>query len=143
MSTFNAPSKRKEAVREALNVQVASADVVQGLVIVHDRDICVFQQGVHTKHCVVWLHNRCGHLRARPHSEGDLGLLPIVYREAFKHQAAQARARASSYGIEDHEPLKPSTVVSKLSDAIQHKVDNLFANGIVTAGKVVCCVFLS
>ena len=33
-----------------------------------------------------------------PHSEGDLKLLPIVYREAFKHQAAQTGTRASTYG---------------------------------------------
>ena len=50
---------------------------------------------------------------------------------------------SSAYSVVDHEPLKPSAVVSKLSDAIQHKVDNLFANGIVTAGKVVCCVLFS
>ena len=50
---------------------------------------------------------------------------------------------SSAYSVVDHEPLKPSAVVSKLPDAVQHKVDNFFANGIVTAGKVVCGVFLS
>merc|ERR1712232_1467267 len=48
----------------ALNVEVAPANVVQGLVVHHDSHICVLEQGVHAQHRVVRLDNRGGNLRA-------------------------------------------------------------------------------
>lgn len=78
MSTFRAPSKRMEAVRDemgheavqvgvrgAVNVKGAPADVVDRLVVEHDRDVRVLQQGVSA-----WLHHvgrdlRGGRGRAR------------------------------------------------------------------------------
>ena len=108
-------------VRGALDVQVAAADIGQGLVVHHFGHISVYhprsdvdatdpcedpprpppgwltpevlrgdppggpsggrlrrelQQRVHAEHWVVWLHDGCGNLRARPDSEADLRLLP-------------------------------------------------------------------
>ncbi len=50
----------------ALNVQGAAADVVDGLVVEHDRHVCVLQQGVRRQHTVVGLHDSSGHLRRVP-----------------------------------------------------------------------------
>ena len=45
--------------------------------------------------------------------------------------------------MEDEESLKSSAVVSQLADAVQDKVNNLFANGIMSSGVVVGSIFLS
>ena len=46
----------------ALDVQGAAADVIDGLVVQHDRDIRVLQQRVRGQHGVVRLNHSCGHL---------------------------------------------------------------------------------
>jgi len=45
--------------------------------------------------------------------------------------------------VEDHETLETSAVVRKLADAVEDKVDNLLANGVVTAGVVIGGIFLA
>jgi len=46
----------------ALDVQVASADVLDGLVVEHDCHVGVLQQRVGREHRVVGLHDSGGHL---------------------------------------------------------------------------------
>ncbi len=46
-----------------LNVQGAAADVIDSLVVKHDGDISVLQQGVGGQHRVVGLHHSVRHLR--------------------------------------------------------------------------------
>merc|ERR1719263_1050473 len=55
-----------------LNVQVAAADVVERLVIIHDCYIGVLKQRVDTKHSVVRLNDCSGHLWTSPDSETQL-----------------------------------------------------------------------
>jgi hypothetical protein len=45
--------------------------------------------------------------------------------------------------VEDHEALKTSAIVSKLTDAVKDKVDDLLANGVVASGVVVGSIFLA
>ena len=45
--------------------------------------------------------------------------------------------------MEDEEALKAGAVVGNLADAVEDLVDDLLANGVVTAGVVVGCVLLS
>ena len=51
------------SVGGSLNIEVSSADIVNGFVIEHDCNISVFEEGVSREHRVVWLN----------HSGGDLG----------------------------------------------------------------------
>jgi len=127
----------------ALDVQVAAADIVESLVVVHDGHISVLQQGVDAQDSVVWLHHSGGHLWARPDSEGELGLLAVVNGQALQHQAAQARASATTDSVEDHEALQASAVVSQLSDSVQDQVDNLLADGVVASSEVVGGILLT
>jgi len=48
-----------------LNVQGATADVVDGLVVEHDGNISVLQQGVGGQHRVVRLNDGVGHLQGK------------------------------------------------------------------------------
>ena len=45
--------------------------------------------------------------------------------------------------MEDHETLKAGAIVSKLADAVQDKINDLLAHGVVTTGVVVGGVFLA
>jgi hypothetical protein len=86
-----------------------------------------------TEDRVVWFHNRGGDLRARPNGEAELGLLAVIHREALEHQAAEARASATTAGVVDHEALEAGAVVGELANAIQDQIDDLLAYGIVPA----------
>ena len=44
--------------------------------------------------------------------------------------------------MEDQESLKPSAVVRQLPDSVQHKVDDLLADGVVPPGVVVGRILL-
>merc|ERR1712070_154934 len=109
----------------ALNVEVPAADIIEGLIVVHDSDISVLKQGVHAKHGVVWLHNCCGNLWAGPDCEAELGLLTIVDREALEHEAPKTTAGATTNCVVDHEALQASAVVSKLTDTVKDQVNDL------------------
>ena len=73
----------------------------------------------------------------------QLALLPVVDGEALEEEGAEAAARAAADGVEDQEALQPSAVVSKLTDAVQHQVDDLLSNSIVSSGKVIRSIFLT
>merc|ERR1719487_1258661 len=124
-------------VGRALDVQVAAADVVQRLVVDLVGHIGVLQQGVDAQHGVVGLDNGGGHLRATPHSEGDLGLLTVVHGQALQHQATQTGSRTTTDSVVDHESLETGTVVSQLTDAVQAQIDDLLTDGVVTTSEVV------
>merc|ERR1712232_519936 len=56
-----------------LNVQVTAADVVQSLIVVHDGDISVLQEGVNAEDRVVRFDHGGGNLWASPDGEAQLG----------------------------------------------------------------------
>ena len=124
-------------VGRTLNVQIAAADVVQGLVVVHDGNISVLQKRVNAKHCVVWLDDRSSHLRAGPHGEAQFGLLAVINGKALQHEAAETTAGATTDGVVNHETLQACAVVGELADAVQDQIDNLLANGVVATSEVV------
>ena len=115
-------------VRRALNVEGAAADVIHSLIVEHDGNVGVLQQGVRRQHGVVGLNDRGGDLRAGVHCEAKLGLLAIVNGQALQQQGAQTGASATTNGVEDQEALQTRAVVSKLADAVKSQVDNLLAN---------------
>ena len=127
----------------ALNVQVASAHIVQSLVIKAEGAVGVLKESVGRQHVVVWLHHSGGHLGSRGHGEGQLGLSAVVNGQALKQKGAETRSGTTTGGVEDHESLQTSAVISELADSVQHKVDNLLADGVVTTGVVVGSILLA
>merc|ERR1719158_1026530 len=138
---------RKEAIQVCvcgtLNVKVATANVIKSLIVKHDSYIGMLKERMHTEHCVVGFNNSRCDLRTGPDSEAELGLLAIIDAEALQHEASKTRASASAASIEDHEALQASAVVCKLTNAVQAQVHNFLANGIMSAGKIVCGVLLT
>jgi hypothetical protein len=130
-------------VSGTLNVEGTSADVVDGLVVEHESNISVFEEGVSGEHGVVGLNDCSGDLRRRIDAEVEFALLAVVHRESLKEKRAKTRASSSSNRVEDEETLKTSALVSKFSDSVEAEVNNFLSNGVVTTGVVVGCVFLS
>ena len=130
-------------VRGPLNVKVPPANVIDGLVVNHEGAVGVLQGGMGGQNGVVGLDHGGGHLRSGVDGELKLGLLAIVNRETLHQQGRESRAGAASKGVEKEESLKTGALVSKLTNTVQDKVDNLLSDGVVAPGVVVGGVLLA
>mmetsp|Transcript_985 Transcript_985/g.4183 ORF Transcript_985/g.4183 Transcript_985/m.4183 type:complete len:495 (-) Transcript_985:76-1560(-) len=127
----------------ALDVEGPAADVVDGLVVEHDGDVGVLEEGVGGEHGVVGLDDRGGHLGGGVDGEAELGLLAVVDGETLEEEGAETGAGTTADGVEDHEALETGAVVRELADAVEAEVDDLLADGVVTTGEVVRGVLLA
>merc|ERR1712032_528508 len=130
-------------VRGPLDVEVPSADVINGLVVNHEGAVRVLQGCVGGQDRIVGLDHGSGHLRSRVDCELQLGLLAVVHRETLHQQGGKSRAGASSEGMEEKESLETSALVSKLTNTVQDKIDNLLSDGVVASGVIVGGVLLA
>ena len=87
------------------DVQVATADVVDGLVVNHEGAVRVFQGSVGGEDGVVWLHHRGGDLGGRIYGELQLGLLSVVHGETLHQQRRESGAGPSAERAEYQEAL--------------------------------------
>jgi hypothetical protein len=92
---------------------------------------------------VVRLDDGRGDLGGRGDGEGKLRLATVVDGQALKKKGAEARARSTAGGVEDHEALETSAVVRELADAVKHEDDNFLADCVVTTGVVVGGILLA
>merc|ERR1711934_972178 len=127
----------------ALDVEAATADVVDGLVVKHDGDVSVLEEGVGGEHGVVGLDDSGGDLGGWVGAEAKLGLLAVIHGETLKEQGAEARAGATADGVEHEEALETGALVGELTEAVERKVDYLLANGVVATSVVVGCILLA
>merc|ERR1712107_441192 len=126
-----------------LNVQVATADVVDGLVVDHEGAVGVLQGGVGGQDGVVGLDHGSGNLGSRVDGKLQLALLAVVHGEPLHEQGCKARSGATSEGMEQKESLKSSTGVSELPNPVENQVDNLLSDSVVSSSVVVSSVLLS
>merc|ERR1719504_368885 len=103
----------------------------------------VLHERVRREHRVVRLDHRGRHLGRRVDGEGQLGLAAVVDRQALEEERAQAGAGAAANRVEEEEALQAGAVVRELADAVEHKVDDLLADGVVATRVVVGGVLLA
>ena len=127
----------------SLNIEVSSADIVDGLVIDHDGDISVLEEGVSGEHRVVWLNNGGGDLWGWVDGESELGLLTVVDRESLEEERSESGSGTSTDGVEDEETLETSALIRELSDSIKAEIDDFLTNGVMSSGEVVGSILLS
>jgi hypothetical protein len=127
----------------SLDVEVSPADVVDSLVVEHDGDVGVLEEGVGGEDGVVGLDDCGGDLGGGVDGEAELGLLAVVDGESLEEEGAEAGAGSSTDGVEHEEALETSAVVSKLSDPVEAEVDDFLADGVVSSGEVVGGIFLA
>jgi len=127
----------------SLNVEVSSADVIDGLVIDHNSNIGMLEEGVGREDGVVGLNNGGGNLRGRIDGESELGLLTVIDGESLEEEGAETGSGTTTDGVEDEETLETSALIGELSDSVEAEIDDLLTNGVVTSGEVVGGIFLS
>ena len=92
---------------------------------------------------VVWLNNRGGNLRSWIHAELKLALLSIVDGQTLHQQGPETRTSSTTERVEDQETLQTRAVVGDTSDLVQHLINELLSDSVVTTGIVVRRVLLS
>ena len=127
----------------SLNVEVSAADVVDGLVVEHDGDVSVLEEGVGGEDRVVWLDNSGGDLRRGVDGETELGFLAVVNGESLEEERSETGAGAATDGLEDEEALETSALIGELSDSVEAEVNDLLTDGVVTTGEIVGGILLT
>lgn len=133
----------KVGVGGSIDVQGSLADIVDGLIVEHESDISVLQQGVGGEHRVVGLNDSGGDLGGGVDTEIELALLSVVNRESLEEEGSETRSCTSTNRVEDEETLETSTLVSQLPDSVKAEVHNLLTNGVMTTGIVVSGILLA
>ncbi len=83
-------------VGRSLDVQVTTADIVDGLVVDHESAVGVLQGGVGGQDRVVWLDDGSGDLWGWVDSELELGLFAVVNAQSLHQQGGESRAGTST-----------------------------------------------
>lgn len=127
----------------ALDVEIASADVIDGLVINHESTVRVFQGSVGGKDGIVWLDNGGGNLWCGVHGEFQLGFLAIVNAQTLQQKSTKSRTGTTTERVENQKSLQTRAVIGQLADSVKNQVHNFLSNGVVTTGIVVSGIFFS
>jgi hypothetical protein len=127
----------------SLDIEVSSADIVDGLVIEHDGDIGVLKEGVSGEDGVVRLDDGGGDLGRRVDGETELGLLSVIDGESLEEERSETGSGTSTDGVEDEETLETSALIGELSDSVEAEIDDLTTDGVMSSGEVVSGIFLS
>jgi len=133
----------KVGVGGSLNIELSSADIVDGFVIEHNGNIGVLKKRVSGENGVVRLNNSGGDLGRGVDGESELGFLSVIDGKSFKKERSESRSSSSSNRVEDKESLKSGTVISELSDSVKTEIDDFLSDGVMSSGEVVGGIFLS
>lgn len=101
-------------VAGAGNVEVATADIVDSLVIDKEGTVRVLDRAMGRQHSVVGLNNGGGDTRSRVDGELQLALLAVISRQALQEQSTKTRTSTTTKRVEDQEALKAAAVVCNL-----------------------------
>jgi len=127
----------------ALDIEVAAADIVDGLVVEHDGDIGVLEERVGGEDGVVRFNNGGGDLGRGVDGESELGFLTVIDGESLEEERSESGSGTSTDGVEDEETLETSALIGELSDSVEAEIDDLTSDGVVTSGEVVGGILLS
>ena len=127
----------------SLDIEVSSADIVNGLVIKDNGNIGVLQEGVGGEHGVVWLNNGSGDLWGWVDGETELGFLTVIDGKSLEEERSKSGTGSSTDGVEDEETLETCALIGKLSDSVEAEIDDFLTNGVMSSGEVVGSIFFS
>jgi len=127
----------------SFNVEISSADIIDGFVIQHNGNISVFQEGVSWEHWVVWFNDGGWDLWWWIDGETELGFLSIIDGKSFQEEGTETGSSSTTDWVEDEETLETSALISELSDSVEAEINDFFTNGVMSSGEVVGGIFLS
>ena len=127
----------------SLKAKVSAADIVDGLVINHEGAVGVLEGGVCGKDRVIWLNNGGSSLWRWVNAEFKLDLLAEVNGQTLHKKSTESRTSSTTERVEDEETLKTRAVIRDVANLVQHLVNQLFSNSVVTTSVVVASILLS
>jgi len=127
----------------SLDVEVPSADVVDGFVVDHKGTVGVFEGGVRGQDGVVWFNDGCRDLRSWVDSKLKLGFLSVVNRKPLHQKGSETRTSTATKRVEEEETLKTGTLIGEFSDPVEHQIDEFFSDGVVATSVVVGGIFFT
>ena len=127
----------------SLDIEVSSADVVNGFVINHDSNIGMFEEGVSGENGVVWFDNGGGDLWGWVDGETKLGFLTVIDGKSLEEEGSESGTSSSTDSVEDEETLETSALIGELSNSIEAEIDDFFTNGVMSSGEVVSSIFFT
>jgi len=127
----------------SFDVQVSSADIVDGFVINHESAVGVLQSGMGGKDRVVWLDDSSGDLRCWVNSELEFRFFTVVNGKSFHQQTGETGSGTATKRVEDEESLETGALVSEFSGSVENQIDQFFADGVVTSSVVVSGIFFT
>lgn len=98
-------------VARAGNIQVAAADVVDGLVVDEECAVGVLNGAMGRENGVVGFNHGGRDTRSRVDGKLQLALLAVIGRQTLKQQRTETRTRATTKRVEDQEALQTAAVV--------------------------------
>ena len=126
-----------------LHAEVAPADVVDGLVVDHERAVGMLESGVRGQDRVVRLDDRGSCLRRWVDAELELALFAVVNRQTLHQQGAKSRASSATERVEHQEALETPAVVGHTANLVEDLVDEFLAHRVVSTRVVVGSVLLA
>ena len=93
------------------DIQAATADVVDSLVVNKESTVGVLDGAVSRENSVVGLNDRGGNAGSRVDSEFQLALLAVVGGETLKEEGTETRTCTTTEGVEDKEALERGAVI--------------------------------
>ena len=133
----------KVGVSWSLDIEISSADIVNGLVIDHDGDISVLEEGVSGEDGVVWLNNGGGNLWGWVDGESELGFFTVIDGKSLEEKGSESGTGSSSNSVEDKETLESCALIGKLSDSVEAEINDFFTDGVMSSGEVVGSIFFT
>ena len=133
----------KVGVGWSLDIEVSSADIINGFVIDHDGNIGVLEEGMGGKDGVVWLNNGGGDLWGWIDGESELGFLTVIDGKSLEEKGSETGTGSSTDGVEDEETLETSALIGKLSDSVEAEINDFLTNGVMSSGEVVSSIFFT
>jgi len=127
----------------SLDIEISSADIIDGLVIKDDSDIGMLKEGMSGQDGVVWLNNGGGNLWGWVDCETELGFLTVVDGKSLEEERSKTGSGTTTDSVEDKETLETSALIGELSDSVEAEINDFFTNGVMTSGEVVGGIFLS
>jgi hypothetical protein len=130
-------------VRRSGDIEVATADIVDSLVIDEESTVRVLNGAVSRQDSVVRLNNGSRGSGSRVDGELKLGLLAVLSRETLKEESTETGTSTTTEGVEDQEALERLAVVGNTANAVNDIVNHFLANGVVTTSIVVGGILLT
>ena len=127
----------------SLDIEVSSADIIDGFVIEDNGDIGVLEEGVSGEDGVVWLNNGGGNLWGWIDGESELGFFTVIDGKSLEEERSKTGSGTTTDGVENEETLETSALISELSDSVEAEINDFLTNGVMTSGEVVGGIFFT